>query len=280
MEYPLHFNGQTWKLRREGELTLFLPTHPRFGTSFHLEFDFVPSWFDCEDDDSEHRKMQVAAHGYFPELKKWDELPGCEVMAREAVEVGGEVVSPSMEGPEIEIWSHGEGAGSIHTHAQHGWETRLKMEDFAGDSSHSFVCELEAFFPSERARALSSELYVKEFFGELDADDREKAKLLEEGWRFQYRGIVELENFSCTVPLNTNDPVGWAKKMVEREMGMDRFGWCRVNGGDFDGNYKPEDGIVAHGRLVLISPPSIWFTARKRRLEEERRKRNEGQAGK
>ncbi len=30
MDYPLQFGKQTWKPRHDGELTVFLPSHPRY----------------------------------------------------------------------------------------------------------------------------------------------------------------------------------------------------------------------------------------------------------
>lgn len=278
MEYPLRFGRQTWKPRNDGELTLFLPAHERYGMSFQMDFDFVPPWLGDEDFESEHRTMCVMVHGYFPRLTRWHELAGFELETRDVGEVLGEEVTPRMEGPEIEIWSSGKGPASIHTHANHGWETRLKMGEITGDGAYTFLCELEAFFPSDRAREVSLELCVKEFFGELDFDDDEKAKLLEEGWRFSYLGRVCLNQLSCIAPLNTNDPIGWARQLAEREVGMKRFGLCRVNGGKMDGSFKPEDGIVTDGRLVLLSPPSVWFAEWQER--QQREKRDEGQTGK
>ena len=112
-----------------------------------------------------------------------------------------------MMEPEIRIWSGGQGPGSIHTHAQDGWETRLSLEEFAKDNPHTFICEMEAFFPSERARKAMSELWFREFFGEMDFGDDEREKLLEEGWRFTYRGRLAMGSLSCLVPVNASNPV-------------------------------------------------------------------------
>ena len=106
------------------------------------------------------------------------------------------------------------------------------------------------------------------------------AHTAEEGWRFSYLGRVCLNQLSCIAPLNTNDPIGWARQMAEREVGMKRFGFCRVNGGEMDGSYKPEDGVCSDGRLVLLSPPSVWFAEWEERQQDKKRKQDEGEAGK
>ena len=260
MEYPLQFGTQTWKPRRNGELTVFLPTHPQFGTAFQADFAFVPPWMEDEDYASEHRTMRVWVHGYFPGLRRWDDLEGWVVEERDAVEVEGETVIPEMREPEIEIWSSGHGPGSIHTHARDGWETRMKFVECVEEGSPwVFLCEMEAFFPSERAREACSELWFQEFIGELGFGDREKDEFLKEGWRFRYRGLLELGSLSCIAPRNAADPIGYAKRMAKRELGLRQFGFCRVNGGDFDGSFKPEHGLCGNGRLVQLSPPSDYF---------------------
>jgi hypothetical protein len=52
-----------------------------------------------------------------------------------------------------------------------------------------------------------------------------------------------------------------------------------VNGGELDGSFKPEDGVCCDGRLVLLSPPSAWYTAFLQRQREHKRKQGEREAG-
>ena len=276
MDYPLQFGRQTWKPHRDGDLTLFLPSRTPFGMPFHADFAFVPPWLEEDDYESEHRTMYLTLAGYFPAMKHWEELEGFTVESRDAVEAGDEVVATETKEPEIHIWSSGQGPGSIHTHAQDGWQTRLSLEEFAKDDAHTFICEVEAFFPSERARQAMSDLWFRDFFGGMDFGDDEREKLLEEGWRFTYRGRLRLEHLSCTVPLNAANPVALARRMAERELGMREFGFCRVNGGEMDGTFKPEHGVSAQGRLVLLSPPSEFFTEWQQR-EEDRKKKGQGE---
>ena len=283
MEYPLQFGRQTWKPRQDGELILFLPPHERRGISFDATFEFVPPWLEDEDSESEHRTMRLVVDGAIAGLKDWRELVGFVVEAQEDEDLGEKAGMPIMRGePEIEIWSSGRGgAASIHTHARDGWETRVRFEEMAEDEPYTFVCEVEAFFPSERARKAAGELFVKELFGVLDFDDEEKAKLLEEGWRFRYRGRVRLDELYCKVPLNTDDPIGWAQRMAERELGMKRFGFSRVSGGGMDGSFKPEDGVSSNSneRLVLLAPPTAWFDQWQQRQQEKKRKQDDERQG-
>ncbi len=278
MEYPLHFGRQTWKPQSDGELTLFLPSRPRYGTAFHADFTFVPPWVDEEDFEAEYRRMYVSLNGNFPEGMHWDDLEGFTAEVREVEPTSGPAVCTQTDEPEIQIWSSGQGAGSIHTHAQDGWRTRLSLEEFAEGEPHTFICTVEAFFPSARAREVMSELWFQQFFGGEDFTDPEREKLLEEGWRFSYRGRLTLENLSCTVPVNAA-PVPFAQAMAARELGMKEFGFCRVNGGALDGSYKPEDGVSESGRLVVLSPTSEFFK-QWQKDETERKKRTEGETGK
>ena len=272
----LDFCGQKWKPQKDGDLTLFLPRKARGELYFDCNFSFVPPWLEDEDYDSEHRTLNVDVRGYIPPVDDWQALAGVELETREAIELPGGTMVPGMEGPAIKIWSSGGtgSAASIHTHARDGWETRLKLVDFA-ESIYVFDCEVEAFYPSQRAREASAELVFKEFIGESDWQDWEKKKLLEEGWRFSYTGRLRLEHLSCTVPLNTPDPIGWAQAMARRELKMTRFGFSYVCGGELDGRFKPEDGVTPQGRLVLLAPPSAsyyqWLEHQKRKKGEQGR---------
>jgi hypothetical protein len=245
---------------------------------FHADFTFVPPWLEDEDYESEHRTMNVMVNGSFPGLNNWRDLEGYGLESREAIVTLGEEVSPEMEGPEIQIWSSGKGTGSIHTHAKDGWETRLDFKELIEDEHGPlFICEVEAFFPSERARKASVELWMKEFFGETDFSDLEKARIVEEGWRLNFCGRLRFGHASCSVPLNTSDPIGWAQRLATRELAIKEFGLCRVNGGESDGSWKPADGVTANGRLVLVSPMTPWFREWQFRQKVKERERDERQ---
>ncbi|MCX6900459.1 MAG: hypothetical protein NT105_17400 [Verrucomicrobia bacterium] len=274
MENLLDFCGQKWKPMRQGELTLFLPKHPptREGdTYFHASMQFVPPWLDEEDSESAFRMLYVDFHGELPDLRDWRAMAEVTLEARDEVVVLGEKVMAEMRPPEIQLWSHGmRGAGGIHEHTCAGWDTRLSFGAWEGDG-YELPVELEAFYPSERARKAGIDLAVKEFFGEVGPEDWAKAELLNEGWRLSYRGRVRFDDVSCTVPINTADPVQWARNMARRDLAMTEFGFCRVNGGEwFTGAFKPEDGICGDGRLVLVHTPTEFFY---RWQEEQRKKR-------
>lgn len=74
-----------------------------------------------------------------------------------------------------------------------------------------------------------------------------------------YTGRVRFASVYCIVPINATDPIGWAKKLAQRQLKMTEFGWCRVNGGETDGTFKPTAGVSERGRLVILTTPSAYF---------------------
>jgi hypothetical protein len=275
MDSLLNFCGQHWKPQNDGELTLFLPKQTRDGSSiyFHADLKFVPPWLEEEDLTSEYRILYVSLQGRFPALDDWRDLAGFTMESREETTVFGETVAPAMSGPEIEIWSAGmRGAGGIHSHASAGWDTKLTFGEFQGDG-FALPCELEAFYPSARARQAQLDLWMQSFFGEGSPEDWEAEEQLQEGWRFHYSGRVRFDTVSCTVPINTSNPIGWAQSLARRELRMTEFGPPRVNGGHItDGTFKPEDGIGAQGRLVILPTFSEFFRRRQAQIDEEKRR--------
>lgn len=274
MEYPLHFGKQVWKPVADGDLTVFLPGEARWGFFFGVDFTFVPPWVNLEEEKEEHRRMSIMANGYLQGLKDWNDLDGWEVKDEEDVIEDGEVIVDGASGPHITIMSSGTGTKGVHTHAQDGWETRLKFTGIVGGNRHVLTCELEAFYPTERARKASADWWLKQFIGEDTFEDELKAQEREEGWRLTYTGRVALEHFYCHVPVNHPDPILRAKQMVERAFGLKRFGFPQVAGGKLDGTFKPEDGVSEHGRLVLLGPPSLYYEQWKARQEEKKKRQN------
>ena len=86
--------------------------------------------------------------------------------------------------------------------------------------------------------------------------DWEKLSWLEEGDSLEFSGRVRFEEVSCNAPINCAQPVEWAQRLARRDLKLDGFGTCRVNGSDFcTGKFQPGDGIGAEGRLVILSTP-------------------------
>ncbi len=273
MEYPLHFGKQVWKPMHAAELTLFLPASLRYGISFHADFTFVPHWVDPEGENDEYRTMNLDVEGYLPGLRNWRELEGYETGGWDGDDEDGGPDGVKVVPPELSLWSNDRESPTFHTHAKEGWETRLKFVECDREDPARFIVEVEAFFPSERAREAHFQLWLKSLFNRLDYGDEEKERLMEEGWRFRYRGPLSLGHVSCRVPLNVPDPVQRAKRMAEQELAMREFGFCRVNGGENDGTFKPEDGICGNDRLVLVSPRSAFYDEWMRREEERKRRK-------
>jgi hypothetical protein len=55
------------------------------------------------------------------------------------------------------------------------------------------------------------------------------------------------------VPINSAQPVEWARKLARRELAVEQFGPATLTDLDHSaGNYKPNDGISETGRLVVL----------------------------
>ncbi len=273
MDEFLDFCGQKWKPVRHGELSFSLWHAPirREWLYFSIELEFVPPWLDDEDFESEHRSFHVDVHGCLPKLGDWRALAGFDLESRDELVLGDQKVLSELSGPEVSMWSHG--LGGIRDHARDAWDTSLKFGRWEGDG-YELTFDLEAFYPGAEAKQASSEMIrqeVAELFGE-DPGQPIDESLLSKGWKFHYHGRVRFEKLTCVVPVNAADPIGWAKKLAERELKAKEFGWCRVNGGHmWDGTFKPEHGVSEAGRLVILDMPSDYF--REWQAQQEKSKR-------
>lgn len=273
MQGVLDYRGQKWKAERCGELTLFLshaPMRPA-DVSFIMECSFVPPWLDQEEDyESEHRRLYLDVDGTIPDLKDWRELAGLTLEERDEIAVMGETVQREMSEPEVRLWSHG--PGGQRTHAKEGWETRVKFGAWMGEG-YTLPLEVESFYPTEKARKAQVDLAVKEFFCEDTPEDWAKAEAAMDGWQFRYTGEVELSKIYCQVPLNTADPVEWARGLARRELKLREFGCAYVNGGDmYNETFKPGDGVCGNNRLVVLTPlTEFWREARAKNPERFRK---------
>lgn len=260
MSRILDLRGQKWKSSRPGELTLFLPHHRPGLLSYHLEQSFVPASVGKEDGSSDARMLQLDVSGEMPALGDWRELGGLVLESREEIRSLGEIVTPAIPPPEIEIWSHGESKGSIYTHEKgdEGWRRRMEFGEFFTDRDLLLPFSVEVFFPSKRAREAHHKAWSKclldPFTGEDHSEALEKAKQTTDGWTLRYQGEVSFTLF-CYAPINTADPIGWAQSLARRELNLQQFGISHVNGGDWYGKgFKPEDGVSEQGRLVILDP--------------------------
>ncbi|MEQ1933104.1 MAG: hypothetical protein ABL962_04400 [Fimbriimonadaceae bacterium] len=277
------FQGQKWVPRRGcGELTLSLghSKNPNTALSVHIDVSLVPSWvLEEEGEDGmgkadEHRHLHLSVSGIMPAIGRWQDLAGVVLEDRDEVMAGDEVIIPEMNGPEVSLFSGGPGGGPVHRHVPDGPISRLVFGKFRRNESgrDEIKYEIEAFFRSERGREeMNKQIHneVAEMFGEAPPNEINE-KRLAEGWTLRHKGWAAFDKVFCMVPVNAADPVGYAKAMALRELGMTEFSWCYVNGADhYNGTFKPEDGICVNARLVALNTPSDFYYEWKAQRERQ-----------
>ena len=250
---PLDFCGQKWRPSRTGELTLFLgpDTEARNRISFTVQFQFAPLWLESEDHYSPHRTFVVDLDGSFPGLDDYRQLAGTVVERHDAIISQQKIVVHEEYPPDIHLWSFG--PGGIRDHAQDGWNNRLTFGPWR-EADYELDLTIESFFPGPRAIEANRELLDLSWAVEDLSDHDPRWALLQEGWQFRYSAVLRFEQISVTVPVNAPDPVGWAKGLAGRSLKLHDYGFCKVNGGKYDGSFKPTDGLRPDGRLVRLHP--------------------------
>ena len=280
MDRILDLSGQRWKQRRENNLEFFLYHAPRTPfVSLDIEIMFVPAWMDDDDYESEHRALYLEIDAQMPRTGNWRDIIGRRLeFQRALVNEKGEVVERAPSAPEMEVWSLGTGVNSFYTHGKDFWHTCVTFGEPKAENPFELPISVEAFHPSKGAREARMDLLhdeVAEFLGQPMPYKPERDARLKEGWWLRYTGSVEFIKVFCNVPVNAADPVGWAKKLTQRELGLTEFGNWHVNGADdWSETFKPEDGVTENGRLVLLNPLSPFWKealAREKKRREEKR---------
>jgi hypothetical protein len=135
------------------------------------------------------------------------------------------------------------------------WETDLKFGERHG---REFDFTLEAVCPSERAATFRRECHLKEFFGKPLPPDWEMPEWANEvDDEMSFAGRIEFREIFCSVPINSAQPLEWARQMSRRELAVEQFGPCALHDPDHSaGNYQPKDGISETGRLVVLQMPA------------------------
>ena len=278
MDSFLEFAGQRWKQRGQKELTFFL-RHSRVipgRVSFNVTICFVPPWLEDDDLSSEHRSMQLHIHGAKLHPRSWRAFLGqrLEFVPPEEDENGRPIGSGIMA-PDVTLVSCGKGVDSVFFHAKEFWDVGVTLGEPPPDDSFLLPITVEGFQPSQRAKAAQANLFLYHWLkalGEPLPSEEELKTRLEEGRWLRYEGTVYFEHISCSVPVNTADPIGWAKAMAKRELGMTEFGRCEVLGGHWENEtFKPEDGVNESGRSVILSPlTASWKEHQRRHAEWEK----------
>lgn len=242
----LQYNGQSWKLWSSEGLVFHLPrSRQPDRIYFSAEWSFVAPEVTDETFSRTQPRFYLEIMASVRDLHDWRDLAG------RTLEDGDENLSDG--GPDLYAYPPGRDTKS----RADGWGTQLV---FGARNNHEFEFELRAFRPSERARTANRELLGKQIMGEKLPPDWEGRDWLNEGDNLSFSGRIELAEFLCNVPVNTAQPIEWAKQLTRRELDFHEFGFCRVNGGDhFNGTFKPADGVGKEGRLVVLCVANDYF---------------------
>ena len=214
---------------------------------FQADWSFVPPEVEAATVPADAPKLRLRLIGYVPGLRDWRDLENLFLGYHEPVD-GGE---PSeTRGPDM--WIFQPGAESDPEYSK--WETDLKFGERHG---REFEFSLEALKRSERAAKYRVDNAVKEFFGQPLPPDWEIPEWVNEGDQLSFAGRVEFREIFCSVPINSAQPLEWARQRSRRELAVEQFGPCTLIDADHPpGNHKPNDGISESGRLVVLPVPA------------------------
>ncbi len=241
----LQINSQKWKLRDSDGLKLFLPRETRDGSIyFQTDWSFVPPDVEPATAPADAPKLRLRLIGFVPCLRDWRDLENLFLGYHEPID-GKEL--PETRGPDMWIWPPGETQPLRFGH----WETDLKFGERHG---REFDFSLEALVRSERASKFRMDCHLKEFFKQPVPPDWELPEWINEvDDELSFEGRVEFGEIFCSVPMNSAQPVEWARQLARRELAVEQFGPSTLHDAEHsDGNYKPKDGISETGRLVVL----------------------------
>jgi hypothetical protein len=243
----LQINSQKWNLWGSDGLKLLLPRQHRDGCIyFEADWFFVPPDVEPATVPAGAPKLRLRLIGWVPGLRDWRDLENLFLGYHNRVD-GDE--PPETRGPDMWIFQPG-----ATIDPEYGkWETDLKFGERRG---REFEFSLEALKRSERAAKYHVDKAVKEFFGQPLPPDWEEPEWANEGDELSFAGRVEFNEILCSVPINSAQPVEWAKQLARRELAVEQFGSCTLADADHPAsNYKPTDGISETGRLVALQMP-------------------------
>jgi len=244
----LQINSQKWNLCGSDGLKLFLPRQHRDGSIyFQTEWSFVPPDVDVATASDDAPRLRLRLIGFVPGLRDWRDLENLFLGYHEPVD-GKEL--PDTRGPDIWIWPPGETKplrfGS--------WETDLKFGERHG---REFDFTLEACILSERASKFRMDCHLKEFFQQPVPPDWEMPEWVNEvDDELSFEGRVEFREIFCSVPINSAQPLEWARKLCNRELAVERFGSCTHSDIKSPDKYNPQNDISSTGRLVVLQMPA------------------------
>lgn len=240
----LQLNSQKWNLCGSDGLKLFLPRASLHSSIyFQTDWSFVSPEVEAATVPANATKLRLRLIGHVPGLRDWRDLENLFLGYHDRID-GNE---PSeTRGPDMWIWQPGETKPLRYGH----WETDLKFGERHG---YEFEFSLEAFCPSERASQFKTDCHLKEFFQQPVPPDWELPEWINEvDDELSFEGRVELGEIYCSVPINSAQPLEWARQLARRELAIEQFGPCTLNDINSPGKYNPRDGISETGRLVVL----------------------------
>jgi len=244
----LQINSQKWNLWGSDGLKLFLPRERRDTCIyFQTDWSFVPAELASATVPANAHKLRLRLIGFVPGLRDWRDLENLFLGYHEPID-GKEL--PDTRGPDIWIWPPGETKPLRFGH----WETDLKFGERHG---REFEFSLEAIIPSERASKFRKDCNLKEFFKQPVPTDWELPEWINEvDDQLSFAGRVEFREILCSVPINSAQPLDWARQLARRELAVEPFGTGTLSDVSHSGKYKPTDGISETGRLVVLPMPA------------------------
>jgi hypothetical protein len=248
MSVYLQINSQKWNLWDSDGLKLFLPREKRDNCIyFQTDWSFVPPEVDAATVPADAPKLRLRLIGFVPGLRDWRDLENLFLGYHDRIDSDE---PPETRGPDMWIFQPG-----ATTDPQCGsWETDLKFGERRG---REFEFSLEALRRSERASKFLMDYHMKEFFKQPLPPDWELPEWINEGDQLSFEGRVEFGEIFCSVPINSAQPVEWARQLARRELAVEQFGPCTLHDANHSaGKYKPKDGISETGRLVVLPMPA------------------------
>jgi hypothetical protein len=287
MRTLLDFRGEKWRRdNRAPGLTLFVQhsPHPFCGDRlFHadLELAFVPAWLTSNDLEQgvSHRSLHIDVDFYMPRRGDWRTLAG-QRFGGEAPDEDDEPIeswklagaeSPDelfklvesrqrerIPGPQFEVWSCGDGGIQNHLNEETLRDRVLTFGPWSETDPYELSFTIEGLIitpAAAEARMALLHARLQELFGQSLPDLKELEHRAKEGQPFRYSSVIRFDKVFCFVPLNTAEPIPYAKKLLKRELQLTDFGNCRINGTDRHGQIDPQYAVSERGLLVDVSTP-------------------------
>lgn len=245
----LQINEQKWNLCGSDGLKLYLPRQHRDKCIyFQTNWSFVPPDVDAANVPVGAPRLRLRLIGSVPGLRDWRDLENLFLGYHEPIDGGNEL--PDTCGPDMWIWP----PGQTEPLRFGAWETDLK---FGGRHGHEFDFTLGAVCPSERASKFRMDLHMKEFFKQPVPPDWEQPEWINEvDDEMSFEGRVEFREIVCSVPINSAQPLDWARQVARRELALEQCGTCSVHEKSSPGKYDPQDDLGQTGRLVVLPMPA------------------------